>query len=94
MIPIGPAMKNGIRHPQSVIVDSPRPALRTVTSREPIEYPMNVPKSSQLPRNPRRRSGAYSAMNVVAPPYSPPVEKPCTIRATSRSIGAQMPMEP
>jgi hypothetical protein len=52
-----------------------------------------VPNSSQLPKNPRRRSGAYSAMNVAAPPYSPPVEKPCSIRMTSRISGAATPIE-
>ena len=31
-------------------------------------------------------------MNVIALPYSPPVEKPCTSRATSSRIGAHMPM--
>ena len=54
---------------------------------------MNVPNSSQLPRKPRLRSGAYSAMNVIALPYSPPVEKPCTSRATSSRIGASRPIE-
>ena len=38
------------------------------------------------------RSGAYSAMNVIALPYSPPVENPCTRRATRSRIGAQTPM--
>ena len=38
------------------------------------------------------RSGAYSAMNVIALPYSPPVEKPCTSRATSSRPGASRPM--
>ena len=41
---------------------------------------------------PRRLSGEYSAMKVAAPPYSPPVEKPCRRRASSSRIGAQMPM--
>lgn len=31
-------------------------------------------------------------MNVAAPPYSPPVENPCTSRATISRIGAHMPI--
>ncbi|CAM5474617.1 hypothetical protein SGRIM128S_06018 [Streptomyces griseomycini] len=55
-------------------------------------YPASVPNSSQLPRKPRRLSGAYSAMKVDAPAYSPPVEKPCTRRAASNRIGAPTPI--
>ena len=55
-------------------------------------YPASVPNSSQLPKKPRFLSGAYSAMKVDAPPYSPPVEKPCTRRARSSRIGAQTPI--
>lgn len=32
------------------------------------------------PQKPRLRSGAYSAMNVAAPAYSPPVENPWIMR--------------
>lgn len=56
-------------------------------------YPASVPNSSQLPRKPRRLSGAYSAMKVEAPAYSPPVEKPWTRRAARRSSGAPTPIE-
>ena len=35
---------------------------------------------------------AYSAMNVEAPPYSPPAENPCNSRKETSSIGAQMPI--
>ncbi len=31
-------------------------------------------------------------MKVIALPYSPPVEKPCSSRAHNKSIGAQIPM--
>ena len=51
-----------------------------------------VPNSRKLPRKPRLLSGAYSAMNVAAPPYSPPVEKPCTMRSATSSTIAQAPM--
>ena len=45
-----------------------------------------------LAKNPRRRSGAYSVTNVVAPAYSPPVEKPCSSLSTTRTIGANTPI--
>ncbi|CAM5584949.1 hypothetical protein SGLAM104S_06965 [Streptomyces glaucescens] len=51
-----------------------------------------MPTSRKLPKKPRRLSGAYSAMNVEAPPYSPPVENPCTIRKRISRTGAQTPM--
>ncbi len=41
---------------------------------------------------PRFLSGAYSAMKVEAPPYSPPVEKPWIMRKTISRIGAHRPM--
>ena len=45
-----------------------------------------------LPQKPRLASGAYSAMNVAAPPYSPPVEKPWMSRSNSSRAGAAMPI--
>lgn len=51
-----------MRQPPDSIASVPSTATRTVTRPEPKEKPMKVPKSSQLPRKPRRRSGAYSAM--------------------------------
>ena len=59
----------------------------------PRVKPASVPNSRKLPRKPRLRSGAYSAMNVAAPPYSPPVEKPWTTRRMMRPIGAKMPID-
>src|SRR3546814_347673 len=46
--------------------------------------------SSDL-QKPRFASGEYSAMNVAAPPYSPPVENPWIRRSTMRNAGAQNP---
>ena len=51
-----------------------------------------MPNSRKLPRNPRLRLGAYSAMKVAAPPYSPPVEKPWIIRSRTSRIGAHIPI--
>ncbi len=47
-----------------------------VTRPAPPMYPASVPNSSQLPGTRAGLSGAYSAMKVDAPAYSPPVEKP------------------
>ncbi len=33
-------------------------------------------------------------MKIMAPAYSPPVEKPCTIRVTSSRTTAQIPADP
>lgn len=62
-----------------------------VTTPAPRNKPVSVPNSSQLPRKPRRLPGAYSAMNVAAPPYSPPAEKPCTGRARTTRTRASTP---
>ncbi len=71
----------------------PRTAVRAVTRLAAAVYPASVPSSRKLPKNPRRLSGAYSAMKVDAPPYSPPVEKPWSRRNRISSSGDQKPME-
>ena len=43
-------------------------------------------------KNPRRSRVAASDMYVADVPYSPPVAKPCTSRATTRMIGAAIPI--
>jgi hypothetical protein len=53
--------------------------------------PASVPNSRKLPKKPRFLSGAYSAMKVAAPPYSPPVEKPWIMRSRMSPIGARIP---
>ncbi|MNE57601.1 hypothetical protein D3C80_1525740 [compost metagenome] len=64
----------------------------STTTPAPSTKPAIEPKSSQLPRKPRLRSGAYSATKIDAPVYSPPTEKPWAILASNNRIGAQMPM--
>jgi hypothetical protein len=63
------------------------------TSNAPRVNPDSVPDSRKLPKKPRFLSGAYSAMNVAAPPYCPPVEKPWIMRSTISPIGARIPMD-
>lgn len=87
--PIGPAIRTGMRQPHSIIPSWPRKVSPSSTIREPSAKPPMVPNSRKLPRNPRLRSGADSAMKVAAPPYSPPVEKPGTARRTISRIGAR-----
>jgi hypothetical protein len=89
--PSGPATRNGTRQPQSSRASRGTHAFIAVTTAAPSTKPARVPNSSQNPMNPRRLSGEYSAMNVVAPPYSPPVEKPWTMRARTSRIGDQTP---
>jgi hypothetical protein len=80
-----------MRQPQSVIACSPTIVAVSSTAEAPSVKPARVPNSRKLPKNPRRRSGEYSAMNVAAPPYSPPAEKPWTTRSRMSRAGAQTP---
>ncbi len=59
----------------------------------PPQKPASVPNSRNDPYLPRLLSGAYSAMNVAAPPYSPPVEKPWITLSRISRTGAQKPMD-
>ncbi|MNH26691.1 hypothetical protein D3C79_867560 [compost metagenome] len=93
MMPSGKARKNGRRQPHSRNFSSPRKVEISTTTPAPRTKPAIEPKSSQLPRKPRLRSGAYSATKIEAPVYSPPTEKPWAIFASSSRIGAQMPIE-
>ncbi|MNN19014.1 hypothetical protein D3C81_1322400 [compost metagenome] len=90
--PSGAARKNGTRQPHSRKRASPRMLLSTTTTPAPSTKPAMEPKSSQLLRKPRLRSGANSATKTAAPVYSPPTEKPCTSLHSSNRIGARMPM--
>ncbi|SKY81591.1 Uncharacterised protein [Mycobacteroides abscessus subsp. abscessus] len=74
--PSGSAIRNGIRQPHVCICSSESNSSRNRTIAVPALNPASVPNSSSDPYLPRLLSGAYSAMNVAAPPYSPPVEKP------------------
>ena len=88
-MPIGPAIRNGMRQPQEQQVVVGQQRGHQGDQPAPPMYPASVPNSSQLPKKPRRLSGAYSAMKVEAPPYSPPVEKPCTRRASEQQERAR-----
>lgn len=46
----------------------------------------------QLAKKPRRLTSACSTMNAVAAPNSPPVEKPCNMRATIMINDDAMPI--
>ncbi len=91
-MPNGSARKNGIRQPHSRKFCSPTTLEIRTTTPAPITNPAMEPKSSQLPINPRLRSGEYSATKIDAPVYSPPTEKPCAILHSSSRIGAQIPI--
>src|SRR5699024_10067298 len=93
MMPIGAAMINGTRQPQANMETEPSTKVSNVTRPAPPMYPDNVPTSSPLAINQRLLSRVESAINVNAPAYSPPAEKPCTILAASSKMGAGMAMD-
>ena len=80
-----------MRQPQVSICWSLSASSSSSTMAVPITNPASVPNSRKLPYRPRFLSGAYSAMNVAAPPYSPPVENPWTTRSAINRIGAHTP---
>jgi hypothetical protein len=76
MTPTGRPSMKGSRHPQANRLSSGSVATRIALTPAPSVYPTSVPNSSQLPKKPRRRSGAYSATRVSAPVYSRPRRSP------------------
>ena len=84
--------KNGIRHPQ----DSQAEALITifVTMITPIDTanPRAAVICIQEVQKPLLVCGACSATKVAAPPYSPPMARPCSSRNRRMITGAQKPI--
>lgn len=60
----------------------------SVAAREPISRPVAVEAGTNEQKKPRRCLGAYSAIKVEAPAYSPDAEKLCTMRKSSSKMGA------
>ena len=87
-------MMNGTRQPQSIIASLLSQPFSTAAVRVPAISARPTLNCCTLPMRPRLPGGEYSTRNAAAPPHSPPVEKPCTSRHSSSSIGAQMPMLP
>ncbi|MNZ31497.1 hypothetical protein D3C78_487980 [compost metagenome] len=58
----------------------------------PSSRPSTAVTISQQVAKPRRPGPAYSEMKLVMVPISPPAEKPCTQRISTRITGAAMPM--
>ena len=81
-----------MRQPQLCIAAS----LSVEVSTKPISDAMSAPAPTetccQEPANARRRGAADSTRNEEEEPNSPPAEKPCTSRASSRISGAAMPI--
>ncbi len=82
---------NGTRQPQSIIASSLSATWKPSITAVPRAKPPRVPNSRNDPKKPRFLSGEYSAMNVAAPPYSPPVENPWIIRRSTSRTGAKTP---
>ncbi|MNL21865.1 hypothetical protein D3C87_1431780 [compost metagenome] len=56
------------------------------------KIPSGDPTKGRLPKKPRQRGGACSTAISMAPPSSPPNDKPCPIRNATSKIGAHTPI--
>ena len=67
----------------------------TEASRAPVADPSRMPPTApQQPMAPtiaRRLGGACSMMKMMEVVYSPPTDRPCTMRSKVRMIGAARP---
>ena len=53
--------------------------------------PPAAPQQPMAPTSARRLGGACSMMKMMEVVYSPPTDRPCTMRSKVRTIGAAMP---
>ncbi|MNO56048.1 hypothetical protein D3C76_465530 [compost metagenome] len=93
--PTGPISKpstKGIRQPQLSSASGVSRWVNNATIAAPENTARHCPTNCHEPYNPLRCAGALSTRNAVALAYSPPVAKPCSIRATTINSGAPMPM--
>lgn len=90
--PISSPTRKGTRHPQASSASGESPWVTRAPMPEPANTARHWPNSCQAPYSPRRWAGALSTRKAVALPYSPPVAKPWSIRATTISSGAPRPM--
>lgn len=63
-----------------------------VTSRAASRTPRPAIVSASAAASPRRSRRAVSSMSTSVPENSPPTEKPCTRRSSTRAIGAATPI--
>ncbi len=84
-------MRKGQRQPQLSNASGDIEVKRAIT---PVEStsPAGTPSWGHALLRPRWWSGECSTTIKTAPPHSPPSAKPCAIRITIRSIGAQIPI--
>ena len=92
--PSGALSSNGTRHPQVSMSWLGSQVCNPVTINPAATNPARLPSGRNPTTIPRFRSGACSTMYVIAPTYSPPVDRPWNTRATTNRIGAQMPIVP
>ncbi|MNP37390.1 hypothetical protein D3C76_1308350 [compost metagenome] len=90
--PISKPITNGIRQPQLSKASGVHRWVTSATIAAPLNTARHCPTSCHEPYSPLRWAGALSTRNAVALAYSPPVAKPCSMRATTISSGAPMPM--
>ena len=58
---------------------------------EPSRMPPTAPQQPMAPIRPRRPGGACSTMKTMEVVYSPPTDRPWTMRRNVSAIGASIP---
>ncbi|MNC29317.1 hypothetical protein D3C75_775610 [compost metagenome] len=87
--PISRPSTNGIRQPQLSSAAGVHKWVTKATIAAPENTARHCPTSCHEPYRPLRWAGALSTRKAVALAYSPPVAKPCSMRATTISIACQ-----
>ena len=82
-----------MRQPQAKKLSELRVVVRIAAENVAHIAPIAVAACCRLPISPRRPAGACSTRNAAAPPHSPPVEKPCSMRQINSRIGPSRPIE-
>jgi hypothetical protein len=85
-------MANANRQPQAPIASSDSDEVSTKLMNAAIRVPSPTDTCCQEPANARRPGAEDSTRNAEDEANSPPAEKPCTSRASSRMIGAATPI--
>jgi hypothetical protein len=85
-------MPNAILQPQACIAASVSVDVSTKPMNDAMSAPAPTDTCCHEPAKARRRGAADSTRNDEDEPNSPPAEKPCTSRASSRISGAARPI--
>src|SRR4029077_21151661 len=83
--------RNGMRHPQDSSAAVGIIAAKPAPTAEPSRMPPHAPHDVNAPIRPRRPSGARSTRNTIELVYSPPTERPWTMRSKVSAMAARSP---